>query len=508
MGVSLQKLESKDMIHSPSKRDAGQSMLTFKKQEKQPEKEQIEVPEMAAAEEEEEFFDERDVQAQTKIQKMPIGTQFVIPPISQLDQSVLEALPDTIRDQIIMKKQEEPEKEREVSQSPSSSSVTITPKKQRIIDPFERMRAASITPTKKNINSKSAATTTKKVKINSAPSTPSGSQKRVNTRQSWEPTWSQVDPNVLSELPEEVREEIRRQFQQGSKSTNMVVEDSNPLSRRSISESPRKKQAYLDFLGLRNATNTKEDLNAKAIIDSNAPLPSILPINRSRFGVISSRSSPGPSVQPILKIDPAKVTREELIELEIDPDVFYALPTIVQKETLDQQSNLIEGKKARFKVGRHADDLTYAQQRITQRKIAVPEEEQDSLRAIFKSQTQAQISIKGKSSIEDVCDLITEWIKRFAHSGPRERDVDRFKKFMLECVDGLKTKKVSCDAPIDGLERVYAILACWTRLLRKIDWKEEENHIKQKWWETLNGVRDQVNNSVKRKFGAPFTIKS
>lgn len=536
LGVSLQKLESKDMIHTPAKRDAGQSMLTFKRQEKVPEKD-IPVETHKAQDdklepEEEDFFDNhKDIRDEPddlapKTQAMPLGTQFVIPPISQLDQSVLSALPDAIRDQILKKQAnnadstkpaEDPapkadeEKETSPTNSPSSS-VTATPKKQRTIDPFERMRAASMTPTKR--------AKMKKVTITSAPSTPSGSQKRANTRQAWEePTWSQIDPKVLSELPVEVREEILRQFQGAAAggSSNMAttlansmerVKTDDRLSKRSISESPRKKQAYLDVLGLR--ARNQEDVNAKAIIDSNAPLPPIIPANRARFGVIS-RSSPGPSVQPVIKIDPRKVTREELIELEIDPDVFSALPLDVQRETLDQQSTLIAGKKARFKMGRHADDLTYAQQRIAQRKVAVPEESEEAnqLRAIRKAQTvNTQIAIKGKSSTQDICELITAWIERFAHSGPRERDADRFRKFLIECVEGLNTRKISCDAPIDGLERVHAVLKCWTRILRRIQWKEEENFIKQKWWDCLNGVHEQVNKSIQRRFGAQFSIKN
>lgn len=538
MGVSLQKLEPKDMVYTPAKRDAGQSMLSFKKREKVPEKdastdvdiqgETDPVEGEASDKEEEEFFDEteaRDPHSDTspKIQALPAGTQFVIPPISQLDQSVLAALPDAIRDQIVkkqansmtgIKQKEPPQPEQESVPLPANSpasSVTATPKKQKIIDPFERMRAASMTPTKKS--------KLKKVTINSAPSTPSGSQKNANARQAWEPTWSQVDPKVLSELPEEVRREIMRQFQNATgSSSNMAraientmerVKSEDPLSRRSISESPRKKQAYLDVLGLR--ANNQEDANAKAIIDSNAPLPPILSAaHRGKFGIIS-RSSPGPSVQSMVKIDPAKVTREELIQLEIDPDVFFALPLNVQRETLDQQSNLIAGKKARFKVGRHTDDLTIAQQRVTQRRNAVPEESDEAmnLRANCKTQSiNSQIAIKGKSSTEEVCELITAWIERFAHLGPRERDVDRFKKFLIECIEGLKTRKISCDPPIDGLERVYAVLECWTRLLRRIDWNEEESLVKQKWWDSFNGVREQINVSLKRRFGATFSIKN
>ncbi|PWN38412.1 DNA repair protein [Meira miltonrushii] len=371
MGVSLQKLEPKDMIHTPAKRDAGQSMLNFKKQEKPPEKD-------------ESFDDHKDIRDEPedpapKVQAMPAGTQFVIPPISQLDQSVLSALPEAIRDQILNKQANnanstkpaeepatKPDKERGASPTDSpASSVTATPKKQRMIDPFERMRAASMTPTKK------------------------------------------------------------AKMKKGT-------------------------------------------------------------------------------------INPRKVTREELIELEIDPDVFSALPLDVQRETLDQQSTLVAGKKARFKMGRHADDLTYAQQRIAQRKIAVPEESEEAnqLRAIRKShKINSQIAIKGKSTTQEICELITAWVERFAHSGPRERDVDRFKKFLIECLEGLNTRKASCDAPVDGLERVHAVLTCWTGLLRRIEWKVEENSTKQKWWDTLDGVREEVNKSIQRRFGAPYSIK-
>jgi DNA repair protein REV1 len=552
IGVSLQKLEYlQEGMQVAQRREAGQSMLSFGAAPyKKARNVQDSVTTTLSSQREE--ADEPDQNTSTRSEAMddegpspppspslgtrkvreigqhspPPATQFVVPSDGELDQDVLAALPESIRSKIIAAQNSKMERSASADayrspRTPSKPSSTIvTPEKQKDkVNLFERMRAASATPTKKRQLSQRALTT----HLSSAPSTPSGSQRRSHA--AWEPSWTQIDPAVLGELPQDVQDEILRQVGQaaGQRTTTMRshtmagaddsitadVDSAIEALRRSQSISPRKKQAHLDLLG--GIRNKQRDGNLKAVKQANARLPSLMAEARA----IKASTSVTEHV-----IDPTRVTDDELNALDIDPAVFAALPLSVQRETLE---TMVE-RKARFRSGRHtAVELTKAQQRLALRKNAFPPEEQSKLQAIHP--TERMPSIKGATSAQDINDLISKWIGQFAEGGPRDRDVQRFARFLVESLQGtavvvrderprrstrssaseVKSVAETNSAPLDGLEKVHDILCAWARTLRQTDWQSGSS--KHAWWQALRGVHEQVNAIAREQYGAGLSVK-
>lgn len=163
------------------------------------------------------------------------------------------------------------------------------------------------------------------------------------------PSFSQVDRNVLSELPEDVRNELTEEYSRRSRSATPAASTSNHLvfpqggdiaspqvtTDTSANDLPGKK---LPTPGgsMRKLTDRGTPLSriTQALAPRNSS--SISPYKSRLFSkrVVAGEGSEDASSSGAPRVGGVKVTDSELVKLGLDVDVFRALPGELQSEQL------------------------------------------------------------------------------------------------------------------------------------------------------------------------------
>ncbi|UZJ56577.1 hypothetical protein CBS101457_005897 [Exobasidium rhododendri] len=427
----------------------------------------------------------------------PPSTQFIIPPASQLDPDVIAALPDKIQAQIRLAQQRKevsgellipaaaappPSTARATSAEPAMTSTPkaasinpSTPRKdKKVINPFVAMRAASTTPTKKSL---------KKVVATAAPTFEL-------------PRFSQLDQSVLAELPKDVRDEILREARMAGESSMTTRSVGGEGSSSNSTSTPRKRQQYLD-LGLSRVgheSRTPSKLNPR--------FHSISDIGKAAKSGVAAASAGATTTSVIAEhlLEPRLVSEKDLIRLEIDPEFFAALPEEVQRETLKEQAAYVSDKQARFKSGKHIQELSLVEERRLQTQLAYPlEGRHNTFMATPICTSELYVaslpSLKGKTTLEEIRNLLGIWYLQFQSTGPRQKDVDRFAKFLLECAES---------SDLDQLIKVRGVLKWWKELM---DREAVEETSRKQWTIAFEEVKGHVNERVRANFGADVSLK-
>jgi DNA repair protein REV1 len=287
------------------------------------------------------------------------------------------------------------------------------------------------------------------------------------------PSFSQVDPDVYDALPEDVKRELDAEFKRRSALESSVAIPSSPDS-------------------------SKKDLAVNRITRQLAPRTtrSSLSPNKSKL------------YQPIASNAPAlRVSEYELHSLDLDPDVFFLLPEEVQREQLVRARMLKEG------TGDLLDMQTQKKTLKPRKAPSLPAEHRRHLsppRAEFRDPLiLRQHSKKGErfhlTEPSEIQNAIGDWVERYRYWAPKEKDVKFFAKYLIQCVDGTTMGD-------DGVEKVTAVMKWWTILLKRY-WSDYESgvtrvdHVGEAWWQAFNGVKEQLDLEVRRKFGGSISLK-
>ena len=276
------------------------------------------------------------------------------------------------------------------------------------------------------------------------------------------PPASQLDADVVRELPTQIRVQIEARLP------------------RSTPNTPRKPVTDTSQLLLPSASQI--DLTVLAELPSSVQRD----ILRHVGGPPPQRSqSESPTRRP---------SSSQLERLGIDPDVLAHLPAEVQTEVLTSAA-------ARFKPSvQRTATLSLAQQRRKTADPSVsarPHTRTPAPDTVFfpldpTSQTPPP-SLRSASTVPELRNLVSQWFSSFAPYGPpRDRDVQRFSKFLTSCVD-------PC-APVAGptldLEKVNAVLAWFRHVVRG----------NQGWELAFSRVKDAVDQVVLARFGARLSL--
>lgn len=343
------------------------------------------------------------------------------------------------------------------------------------------------------------------------------------------PTMSQLDQSVLKELPPSIRAEVLRESKRlskrGSGSTMTTSGGGMAAMTRSLSASPSANRAQrgasllTSFLG---GSKTK----SKTMSKNKGPKTT------SATATATTSSSAAPDRARIQSMDPKRITAAELQSLEIDPEVFAALPLSMQRETLLHQSATIKGREARFISGYKKVEKTLAEERrfATDRaalsacgivsgggaaggggggSAATPES--DALFRALKQDPTTLPTIQKRSSTAEVQSLLTRWISSHARQKPRTNDVSKFATFLVECVAGGEGGGTSISR---DFEKAQDLLVWWKLELERVlgiadghadaDSDADEARCKARigWWDAFERVQSQVDATVQSHFGA------
>ncbi|KIL68526.1 hypothetical protein M378DRAFT_184959 [Amanita muscaria Koide BX008] len=222
----------------------------------------------------------------------------------------------------------------------------------------------------------------------------------------------------------------------------------------------------------------------------------------------SSLSLQKRNLDQMLKSKTQRISESELRSLSIDPVVFFSLPEEVQQEQL-----------VRTKLSREREDRHYT---VIRKKVLKPRKSSAPLaeprlrlsrpKAEFGAPQPPQLAGR-KLHLEDTQEIqnaISDWVDRYRHWTPKEKDVGFFMKHLLRCVGDNSMSD-------GGIEKATAVLKWWLVLLRRYWGPQEEKQeqgavnevaeVGEAWWRAFRGVKVQLDAKVRVNFGGSISLR-
>ncbi|KAA1128206.1 deoxycytidyl transferase [Puccinia graminis f. sp. tritici] len=426
------------------------------------------------------------------------STPFAIPPASQLDLEVVEALPTPLKSHIL----------KSIASHQKPPDTSKSGNHQDTIDLV----------------------------------TPDGKM-RENPNQFDLPSVSQVDWKMLAELPSSVRKPIEAIYAQ-RQSRRQLPPPTPPNFTRGLKghrkevnhRIPRSSQKKDRLASLHLAFQDQRVSRAKSTIKHRvAPLgPSQKLINKKTFKLITrnqpaktpSKNEQGDAEEEATELlpTPNKISDEQLEALEIDVRFFRELKgNSTRAFQLDLIWNQFQIHSSRFKeVTRRTDRWKKWRKNFDRPakvlQICLPEPPCLASRGGARGR-------KGLSKLEDVLELIEQWMLSSTDlpthpvgiSGKQpstiglveidQRDLEIIQKFLIDLIDPPPPKL----PPLDGqqqsslgqdFEKVFKIIQWWDHLILKLF---SHNHPAFIYWKNiLDNLKLKINSIACRDFGAPI----
>ena len=329
------------------------------------------------------------------------------------------------------------------------------------------------------------------------------------------PSFSQVDMSVFEALPDDVREELKTEYDRRSRSRSITPR---------LPPKAHEKSPLPQFPKPKFKPPTKPSMtNVKRITQQLAP--------RSRSSISPSKSTlfakTNTTCSPSARAEPSKVnaSETELKKLEIDPEVFAMLPVDVQEEQLAIARQKSKNAWATIfppqrKVKKPISKGRGKKARSLSPAIIVPPPPKPKAKYIEPPLLKQQGKTKEEKlyfhETDDIQRVIESWVTGFKEHPPNQKDVDYFAKYLVQCVDG----EQSTDT---GLERAVAVIKWWLVLLRRYFplWEnlpplDETNQngglpaleaVGRAWWNAFREVKEKMDLVTRKKFGGRLSLK-
>jgi len=347
------------------------------------------------------------------------------------------------------------------------------------------------------------------------------------------PSFSQVDKSVFEALPRDVREELENEYKRRSASPFIsaapVPESHHINTRRSVTPG----------IFLQNSNNIDIATN----INRRSATPGIFPqnrtINKSYAGnkritqqlAPRSRAAISPHKSALhawvekekektaKKAAGAKIGDATLREFNLDPEVFHALPTRIQREQLTR-ARIIKDKgyipeppaeRKILKPKKHELPPGYVVYRAPKPKARHPQP------PFLRQQGKEKKEKLYFTETDDIQRIVETWVMTYRHWAPRDKDIEFLAKFLIQSVDREKATDV-------GVERAVAVMKWWLVLLRRIfpasesysdesddDGPESSQRIRNRvgdaWWNACHGVQQKMDEVTRKRFGGRLSYK-
>ncbi|KAF9028865.1 hypothetical protein BDP27DRAFT_1387042 [Rhodocollybia butyracea] len=275
------------------------------------------------------------------------------------------------------------------------------------------------------------------------------------------PSFSQVDQSVYDALPQDIKQELETEYKRRSVSPFVPIVATGPYTTYDISF-PRKMPAP-GGPNVRRITAQLDPAHSRSSLSPRKP-------KHNRFTKLPGLAS-------------WKVPESELVKLDIDPEVFSALPRNVQREQLTAALTYLPPPKARF-----------VQPPTLKQAGPTPGEK------LYFIET------------DDVQKVIEQWVTRFKLYAPNKQDIAFFAKWLVKSVD-------QAQAGDEGLFRAVAVMKWWLVLLKRWwgrcefdheeDEFEEDEQVKigKAWWAAFRDVKGQMDNVARQRFGGKLSLR-
>ncbi|KAF9228819.1 DNA repair protein [Gyrodon lividus] len=281
------------------------------------------------------------------------------------------------------------------------------------------------------------------------------------------PSFSQVDQDVLAALPGDIRKELEDEYRRSR----------SPMSVEPVATTvePRRKLLV-------------KGTNVKRITQQLAP---------KHRATLSPKKNRPSSV---------RVSEAELRELDIDPEVFAALPVDMQREQLIVARHKKSGgafNERRLVI----KDTTRVARSLYPKKP--PPQANHPRPATLKQQGKQKGEKLYFTETDDVQRVIEAWVEGFQEHPPNQKDVDYFSRFLVQSVESSDT----------GMEKTIAVMRWWLVLLRRMWGMYEEAQINgatqrvtseaigNAWWRAFREVKAKVDAVARKRFGGTIVLK-
>lgn len=192
------------------------------------------------------------------------------------------------------------------------------------------------------------------------------------------------------------------------------------------------------------------------------------------------KSKPKARVEPILDIpvpSATTITDQEIVDMKkgFDPTVFRELPLEMQREEIK---------------------IVFARKRALAIASVRPQINAPTTVRSIKLKIAAAATCNKKTDVNDLRDMMEQWIVVHREEAPHEADVQVWLRFLLECCDESRGQ---------DLAKVTALLSWWEVMLEQVHGREQsQSGVGVDWWDAYRNVRDSFD---ERKYaGASLTF--
>ncbi|KAJ7773410.1 hypothetical protein B0H16DRAFT_1714296 [Mycena metata] len=316
------------------------------------------------------------------------------------------------------------------------------------------------------------------------------------------PDVEEVDQSVLEALPPEMRQELENAWRRRSESPFPGKAPPPPAVERG-SGPPRPaappRGVFPQQQRSRSAKPTRMQQSALRL----AP-------RAPGSGYVIDKNSLHPNRPANAFLRP---TDADLRDLDIDLEVFAALPRAVQREQLT---------RARLIKERGAVPEVSGERLILKPRKFIPSDNvfrqpppYARYPELAKLRRQGCKGPGGEklffTETDDVQNVLGTWVDAFKKFPPEERDVEFFAKFLVQSVDSERSTDT-------GVERAIAIVKWWLVLLRRY-WGDYEDFeplgdedpevmkVAEAWWKAFRDVKERIDIVARKKFGGRLSLR-
>ncbi|WVN88248.1 uncharacterized protein L203_103449 [Cryptococcus depauperatus CBS 7841] len=201
-------------------------------------------------------------------------------------------------------------------------------------------------------------------------------------------------------------------------------------------------------------------------------------------------------------------TLQQLEQFNIDPSVFAALPSDVQKEVISQEERNVKRRQALFQPG----DRTRSRAVSASVSPVKPVRQGSRVQPLQSIRARAvKIIIPPKpalmkaTSLPDIFSTIELWIDSRKDRPPAERDATKVMNYLKRCMNEAQSKVG------DELDRAVEVLR-WMRIILQEKWcdeattDEKKSEAGKEWWKVWHEMVNELNAMSVNYFGAALRI--
>ncbi|EJD46175.1 DNA repair protein [Auricularia subglabra TFB-10046 SS5] len=325
------------------------------------------------------------------------------------------------------------------------------------------------------------------------------------------PSFSQIDQSVFADLPEDIRREYEAEWER-EKTREEAGTSTTSFSRaRSAQPMPVRQDTAVDGPSRLPslpppAARARSLTPAPRFLAPLPPDPNRKPIGDVRHITKQLAPRAAPSLSPrkstIMdafhrKPSAPTVANAELAHLGIAGDVFRALPPELQRSVLAERR-----QDAQAQAQRSPAKAVKAFTRRATRSPSLGARARTAVRGRSGGPTAAPPIEQPKFlrfvETEDVQAVLRKWVESCQKAPPVEGDVARFAAYLEECA----TQVIGSDA----MERCVCIMRYWKVLVDRTERHVEDEAVRDGWWAAYNRVKARLDEIAVERFGCPFTF--